>query len=70
MYRRLKNILGVSLMVLAVVLAQIPMPEAQAEETSTVTFSMKGGEFKGRTKMGSWGRSPPRSLLGLLTPCG
>ncbi len=47
MYRRLKNILGVSLMVLAVVLAQIPMPEAQAEETSTVTFSMNGGEFNG-----------------------
>ena len=31
MYRKLKNILGVSLMVLAVLLAQIPMPEAQAE---------------------------------------
>lgn len=47
MYRRLKNILGVSLMILAVVLSQIPMPKAQAEETSTVTFSMNGGEFNG-----------------------
>lgn len=34
-------------MILAVVLSQIPMPEAQAEETSTVTFSMNGGEFNG-----------------------
>ncbi len=47
MVRRLKNILGASLMVLAVVLAQIPMPRAQAEETSTVTFSMNGGTFNG-----------------------
>ncbi|MDE7205824.1 MAG: InlB B-repeat-containing protein, partial [Lachnospiraceae bacterium] len=47
MYRRLKNILGASLMILAVVMSQIPMPEAQAEETSTVTFSMNGGEFNG-----------------------
>ncbi len=47
MYRRLKNLLGVSLMILAVVLSQIPMPEAQAEETSTVTFSMNGGVFNG-----------------------
>lgn len=47
MYRRLKNILGVSLMILAVVISQIPMPEAQAEETNTVTFSMNGGEFDG-----------------------
>ena len=30
MYRRLKNILGVSLMALAVVISQIPMPESQA----------------------------------------
>ena len=30
MYRKLKNILGVSLMVLAIVISQIPMPEAQA----------------------------------------
>lgn len=59
MYRKLKNILGVSLMVLAVLLAQIPMPEAQAEiengsavqqdivqsSTVTVTFSMNGGNF-------------------------
>lgn len=34
-------------MILAVVLSQIPMPKAQAEETSTVTFSMNGGEFNG-----------------------
>ncbi len=61
MYRKLKNILGVSLMVLAVLLAQIPMPEAQAEiengsavqqdmvqsSTVTVTFSMNGGNFYG-----------------------
>lgn len=47
MYHRLKNLLGASLMILAVVLSQIPMPEAQAEETSTVTFSMNGGEFNG-----------------------
>ena len=59
MYRKLKNILGVSLMVLAVLLAQIPMPEAQAEiengsavqqdivqsSTVTVTFSMNGGKL-------------------------
>lgn len=62
MYRRLKNILGVSLMVLAVVISQLPMPEAQAEITKgitaqdtgvddisahTVTFSMNGGSFSG-----------------------
>ncbi|MDE7478860.1 MAG: leucine-rich repeat protein, partial [Lachnospiraceae bacterium] len=62
MYRKLKNILGVSLMVLAVVISQMPMPEAQAEivkemteadlqvdDTSThvVTFSMNGGTFNG-----------------------
>lgn len=47
MYHRLKNMLGVSLMILAVVISQIPMPEAQAEETSTVTFSMNGGTFNG-----------------------
>nr|MDE6363509.1 InlB B-repeat-containing protein [Lachnospiraceae bacterium] len=62
MYRRLKNILGVSLMILAIVLSQVPMPEAQAEivrelteadlqvdDTSAhvVTFSMNGGTFRG-----------------------
>lgn len=47
MYRRLKNVLGVSLMALAIVISQIPMPEAQAEETNTVTFSMNGGSFSG-----------------------
>lgn len=62
MYRRLKNILGVSLMVLAIVISQIPMPEAQAEimkemtdadmqvddkTAHVVTFSMNGGTFKG-----------------------
>ena len=43
MYRKLKNILGVSLMVLAVLLAQIPMPEAQAEieNGSAVGYSAK-----------------------------
>lgn len=61
MYRRLKNILGVSLMVLAIVISQIPMPEAQAEivkkmteadlpaddSAHVVTFSMNGGTFEG-----------------------
>ena len=61
MYRKLKNILGVSLMVLAIVISQIPMPEAQAEiantavlntevddiSAHTVTFSMNGGSFDG-----------------------
>ncbi len=62
MYRRLKNILGVSLMILAIVISQVPMPEAQAEivremtdedlqvdDTSAhvVTFSMNGGTFRG-----------------------
>lgn len=62
MYRRLKNILGVSLMVLAVVVSQIPMPETRAEiaremteadwrvddaSARVVTFSMNGGTFKG-----------------------
>lgn len=31
MYRKLKNILGVSLMILAIVISQVPMPDAQAE---------------------------------------
>jgi uncharacterized repeat protein (TIGR02543 family) len=31
MYRKLKNILGVSLMIMAVIISQIPMPNAQAE---------------------------------------
>lgn len=60
MYRKLKNILGVSLMVLAIVISQIPMPEAQAAKepteqelwvddvsAHTVTFSMNGGTFNG-----------------------
>ncbi|MDE7322001.1 MAG: leucine-rich repeat protein [Lachnospiraceae bacterium] len=60
MYRKLKNILGVSLMVLAIVISQIPMPEAQAAKelteqdmqvddisAHTVTFSMNGGSFDG-----------------------
>lgn len=62
MYRKLKNILGVSLMILAIVISQVPMPEAQAEivremtdedlqvdDTSAhvVTFSMNGGTFRG-----------------------
>jgi len=59
MYRRLKNILGVSLMVLAIVIAQIPMSDANAEIPAgqeavskdnaayTVTFSMNGGTYNG-----------------------
>ncbi len=62
MYRRLKNILGTSLMALAVVISQIPMPEAQAvvmkemtevelevddASAHVVTFSMNGGTFRG-----------------------
>lgn len=58
MYRRLKNILGISLVVLAVLLSQIPVPkvqaeiargsaETQAEGTSVVTFNMNGGRFEG-----------------------
>lgn len=62
MYRRLKNILGASLMALAVVISQIPMPEAQAvvmkemteaelevddASAHVVTFSMNGGTFRG-----------------------
>lgn len=60
MYRKLKNILGVSLMTLAIVISQIPMPEAQAAKeltkqdtqvddisAHTVTFSMNGGSFNG-----------------------
>ncbi len=37
MYRRLKNILGVSLMILAVVISQVPMPDAQAEVTQKMS---------------------------------
>lgn len=59
MYRRLKNILGVSLMILAVVISQIPMPEAQAEETSTVTFSMNGGVFDGEYNGYSFNKQTP-----------
>lgn len=59
MYRRLKNMLGISLMILAVVISQIPMPEAQAEETNTVTFSMNGGVFSGEYNGYSFeGRTP------------
>lgn len=62
MYRRLKNILGVSMMIMAIVISQIPMPETQAETVKemtekemqvddasahVVTFSMNGGTFKG-----------------------
>ena len=60
MYRRLKNILGVSLMILAVIISQMPMPESQAEiakemtaqnpdddSVHTVTFSMNGGNYNG-----------------------
>ena len=59
MYRRLKNMLGVSLMILAVVLSQIPMPNAQADETSTVTFSMNGGEFNGEFNGYSFNNQTP-----------
>ncbi len=59
MYRRLKNMLGVSLMILAVVLSQIPMPNAQADETSTVTFSMNGGEFNGEYNGYSFNNQTP-----------
>ncbi len=34
-------------MILAVVISQLPMPDAQAEGTNTVTFSMNGGSFDG-----------------------
>lgn len=51
MYRRLKNILGVSLVILAVLISQIPVPNVQAkiqaEGTSVVTFNMNGGRFDG-----------------------
>lgn len=58
MYRRLKNILGVSLVILAVLISQIPVPgvraktakraaEIQDEGTSVVTFNMNGGRFDG-----------------------
>lgn len=63
MYRRLKNILGASLMILAVVIAQIPMPETQAEETSTVTFSMNGGEFNGEYNGYSFNGQTPVLVL-------
>ena len=43
MYRRLKNLLGVSLIIFAILLSQIPMPQVQADnadnaENFTVTF--------------------------------
>lgn len=42
MYRRLKNLLGVSLIIFAILLSQIPMPSVQADSTDegqvTVTF--------------------------------
>lgn len=58
MYRRLKKILGVSLVILAVLISQIPAPgvraktagkaaEIQSEGTSVVTFNMNGGRFDG-----------------------
>lgn len=64
MYRRLKNMLGVSLMILAVVLSQIPMPNAQADETSTVTFSMNGGEFNGEYNGYSFNNQTPVLVIG------
>lgn len=79
MYRRLKNILGVSLMVLAIVISQIPMPETQAEsakqmteaelnvdDTSThvVTFSMNGGTFKGEYNGYSFQDKTPVLVIG------
>lgn len=56
MYRRLKNILGVSFVIFAIVLSQIPMNAVQADgdseaqtsgEVRTVTFNMNGGTFTG-----------------------
>ena len=51
MYRKLKNLLGISLIILAVLIAQLPMPESSAETSSntpvTVTFSMNGGSYNG-----------------------
>lgn len=51
MYRRLKNILGISLMILAIIISQVPMAESQAEiakeSVHTVTFSMNGGNYDG-----------------------
>ena len=43
MYRRLKNLLGVSLIIFAILLSQIPMPSVQADNADstdkvTVTF--------------------------------
>lgn len=46
-------------MILAVVLSQIPMPNAQADETSTVTFSMNGGEFNGEFNGYSFNNQTP-----------
>ena len=63
LYRRLKNILGVSMMTLAIVLSQVPMSDTQAaksenaasvesqsnevNKTCTVTFNMNGGTYNG-----------------------
>ena len=47
MYKKLKNILGASLIILAIVIAQIPMSDAQADSPITVTFNMNGGKYNG-----------------------
>ena len=47
MYKKLKNILGASLIILAIVIAQIPMSDAQADSPVTVTFNMNGGKYNG-----------------------
>lgn len=53
MYKKLKNILGVSLMILAVVITQLPMTDIQAETSdtkqtaNTVSFNMNGGNYYG-----------------------
>lgn len=57
-------------MILAVVLSQIPMPEAQAEETSTVTFSMNGGEFNGEYNGYNFKKQTPVLVLDNNTAIG
>ena len=53
MYRKLKNLLGISLIIFAVLISQLPMPQSSAETSSnaspvTVTFSMNGGTYNGK----------------------
>ncbi len=50
MYRRLKNILGVSLIILAIVLSQLPMGDVQADPTDTgVTEEVSNDQDDGNT---------------------